>query len=562
MYLLKRLFVQSRKLFIVSTLVGMLSGVFFMCLISYVNNFISLEEAGSAGVEHLKLFLVVLGVVSITNFYSQRVMALLGLDVTHNLTIMMVERILSTSLSKVERVGKNRLYASMTQDIQAVNTAINILPPVIVNLTTIVVGILYMLMLSWEVVFIQLTLIVGLIVVAITSAKILRRLMDKMRQRTDYLFHIFEGFFEGVKELKMNRTFKKHFFTNKFIPTRLELKSIAERVSIIFAASYVFYDMLFFLAIGFCLFVAPTVLGVDIIAASGIAFVLLFIRSPSLMLYHTVPDIARGDVALKKIIEVTEGGLSLDEELNNKKLHSTEEINGWKSLSLSGINYEYPDRAEVSGAGKFHLGPVNMSIRPGEVIFIAGGNGAGKSTLAKIITGLYRATSGKLLLNDKPVAEGEEEYIRDYFACIFSDFYLFSEMAEIYVGDEKLNELNELLKELQLESRIDFKNNIVPTRQLSTGQRKRLALLFAIAADKPIFVLDEWAADQDPGFREYFYRKIIPKLKLMRKGVLVISHDDRYFDCADKLYKLDRGSFSEVVVGVPTVKVNEPEIAL
>ena len=79
------------------------------------------------------------------------------------------------------------------------------------------------------------------------------------------------------------------------------------------------------------------------------------------------------------------------------------------------------------------------------------------------------------------------------------------------------------------------------TTHLSHGQRQRLALLGAYLEDRPIYVFDEWAANQEPQFRNIFYRQILPELKARGKLAVVISHDDRYFDVADRLIRLTSG---------------------
>ncbi|SDM20561.1 putative ATP-binding cassette transporter [Franzmannia pantelleriensis] len=65
--------------------------------------------------------------------------------------------------------------------------------------------------------------------------------------------------------------------------------------------------------------------------------------------------------------------------------------------------------------------------------------------------------------------------------------------------------------------------------------------MVAYLEDRPFLVFDEWAADQDPLFKEVFYREVLPELKRMGKAVLVISHDDRYFPLADRLVRLESG---------------------
>ena len=79
------------------------------------------------------------------------------------------------------------------------------------------------------------------------------------------------------------------------------------------------------------------------------------------------------------------------------------------------------------------------------------------------------------------------------------------------------------------------------TLDLSTGQRKRLAMVAALLDDKPIYIFDEWAADQDPGFRRYFYEGLLGELKARGKTVLAVTHDDRYFGVADRVVKRGEG---------------------
>lgn len=80
---------------------------------------------------------------------------------------------------------------------------------------------------------------------------------------------------------------------------------------------------------------------------------------------------------------------------------------------------------------------------------------------------------------------------------------------------------------------------------MSTGQKKRLAYIASVLEDKQIYVFDEWAADQDPEFRKYFYEVLLQDLKQKGKTIIAVSHDDRYFSAADKVIKLEYGSISK-----------------
>ncbi|WP_280501295.1 ATP-binding cassette domain-containing protein [Nocardia farcinica] len=194
----------------------------------------------------------------------------------------------------------------------------------------------------------------------------------------------------------------------------------------------------------------------------------------------------------------------------------------------------------------FTLGPVDLVFEPGQITFVVGGNGSGKSTLAKLITGLYVPRTGTVSLNGEAIDHQNIEWFRQHSSAIFTDFHLF----EDYLGFDRPGideEVRHYLRELRLDDKVDVRNGTLTTIALSQGQRKRLALLTALLEDRPIYVFDEWAADQDPKFREVFYNEILDELKRRGKTVIVITHDDRYFDRADRLVKLEFGKVVEPV---------------
>ena len=186
------------------------------------------------------------------------------------------------------------------------------------------------------------------------------------------------------------------------------------------------------------------------------------------------------------------------------------------------------------------MGPVDLTFQAGELIFIVGGNGSGKSTLAKLLTGLYIPESGEVSLDGTSIVDTNREWYRQHFSTIFSDFYLFDRLVS--PTDSTLDsQAHTFLKTLELEKKVLVTDGQLSTTELSQGQRKRLALLGAYLEDRPIYLFDEWAADQDPVFREIFYTQLLADLQQRGKTVLVISHDDHYFHLADRIIKLDYG---------------------
>jgi putative pyoverdin transport system ATP-binding/permease protein len=206
-----------------------------------------------------------------------------------------------------------------------------------------------------------------------------------------------------------------------------------------------------------------------------------------------------------------------------------------------GLVYAYPERGGEPG---FRLGPIDLRVEPGELLLLVGGNGAGKSTLLNLLTGLYRPTAGTLEFAGLSVTAARVADYREKLSVIRSDVHLFARTYGLLDADPEAVEA--LLGELEIADKTGFVGGRFTNLRLSTGQRKRLALALALLEDRPIVVLDEWAADQDPEFRRHFYERLLPSLRSRGKTVIAVSHDDRYFHCADRVVVLDYGRIREV----------------
>jgi len=216
---------------------------------------------------------------------------------------------------------------------------------------------------------------------------------------------------------------------------------------------------------------------------------------------------------------------------------SERERQGFESLELQGVLHSYHCEQDDSN---FVLGPIDLTFREGELVFLVGGNGSGKSTLAKIIAGLYVPEAGGIRLDGQAINDSNRDGYRQLFSAVFSDFYLFENLLGLE-NPELDSQAKQYLKQLHLNHKVRVNRGTLSTTAVSQGQRKRLALLTAYLEDRPFYLFDEWAADQDPHFKNIFYTQLLPELKARGKTVLVISHDDRYFGVADRIIKLDYG---------------------
>jgi putative ATP-binding cassette transporter len=266
----------------------------------------------------------------------------------------------------------------------------------------------------------------------------------------------------------------------------------------------------------------------------GYTLIILYMKAPVEIILALLPMVARARIALRQLESL---GLQLKslpaETAQNGQPHSG---SAPMLLELDGITHSYRREREE---GSFTLGPIDLSFYSGEVVFVVGGNGSGKTTLAKLISGLYAPESGDIRLNGIEITDGLRDYYRQHFSAVFSDFFLFESF--IGLGSNLDAQASQYLKDLELDHKVEIKDGKLSTTELSQGQRKRLALLTAYLEDRPFYIFDEWASDQDPVFKQVFYNRIVPALRERGKAVIVITHDDKYFHCADRLIKLDFG---------------------
>ncbi|HSF76275.1 MAG TPA: cyclic peptide export ABC transporter, partial [Microcoleus sp.] len=355
------------------------------------------------------------------------------------------------------------------------------------------------------------------------------------REEQDILFKHFRSITDGIKELKLHSLRRQEFFTEQlqvsadasrdYNVTALNTGAVAIGVG----------QLLFFMLMGLLLFALPKFVPVSTPVLSAYILTSTYLMSPFQNILQRLPALFRVNTSVEKIERM---GLALasQAEINStvKPFHQTAE---WDTLELNRVIHSYPGEKEDSN---FILGELNLKFHPGQLVFIIGGNGSGKSTLAKLITGLYIPESGKILLDGQSITEENREWYRQHFSAIYSDFYLFDRLLGMTNHDLD-KQAAEYLREFHLENKVQVKDGVLSTTALSQGQRKRLALLTAYLEDRPIYLFDEWASDQDPFFRDIFYKQLLPELKRRGKTVFVISHDDRYFDLADRAIKLDYG---------------------
>jgi len=522
-----------------SAVIGITSGFASIAVIDTINSAIHSAE------NRPRLLLSFIGLNIIAILFkngSTLLPSYAAIRIMTSLRIALCKRILATPLEEIDKRGVPNVLALLINDIPQLTQTLMILPALLVESTILIFGVAYLAYLSWMV--FSLTAGAMLIGVGLYSF-FFRRGMSFSRKVRDE-FSVFNehthGLLFGIKELKLNSDRRRWF-------RRAAIDFSSKRI-----AKYDFIQSLWFtgggnvgqvsytILIGFLIFGAPSFEALDAATLTACVLAIMYIMGPLSVLVGIAPQLGEGAVACERLAEfgflINDPNESvLDRGQSGVKKQPT--LKSWKRIELQDVKVDYRN---YSSPNNFELGPINMQFQAGELVFIVGGNGSGKSTLAKVMTGLYAPTQGRILLDAEPVDDGNRDLYRGLFAAVFTDFHLFNRI--IGPGEKTANTAlaQDYLARLDLADKVQITGkSYSTTKALSNGQRKRLALLCAYMEDRPIYVLDEWAADQDPPFKKFFYEVLLPDLKRRMKCVIIITHDDQYFELADRIIKLRDG---------------------
>ncbi len=487
-------------------------------------------------------FVLLLVVMVFTGYWGQIMVLDLALKTVRDLRLELSSKILSTPLRELERMGSHRQLAVLTEDVTTLSRVLPFITRFASDVTTLAAGAVWMFLLSW-----QALLVVGaFLVVGIGIYHLmLNRSMVHMRRgrdEFDVVFDHFRALHDGSKQLKLNRKRRKLFLFGDLRDSLEAFRDHAMAGRRVLVGAEVLTRFLFFALLGLMVFGIPYFLsegGTEVML--GYVLVALFLFRPVNSLMMLVPDFGLAAVALQKIESL---GLALDNLESEPGVNFDSDageslkVANWKQLELRGTSYTYRHRSEDAG---FRMGPIDLVLKPGELVFIEGGNGSGKTTFAKVLCSLYSHDEGEILLDGVPITDENRESYRQLFSVVFFDFHIFGKLVSD-AGDEIDALAKVRLNELELAHKVTVSDGMLSTQELSQGQRKRLALLTAYVEDRPIYLFDEWAADQDPQFKKIFYTKILPELKASGKTVIAITHDDRYMHLADRRLKLEEGA--------------------
>lgn len=473
--------------------------------------------------------IVVLGLVlGLTRGIAQYLLSVVTLEYMVDLRLSFCTHLTSAPLATLERMGKARLMAAFTDSMPAISSALLQLPNVVLYTIVTAGSIIYLGYLSWQ----------SLAIIASAGACFLfaYRRVNALAQREfgiafGFYRAVMKGFGElvdGIKELKAHRERRSEHLSIAIAAPLEGLAKHRKKSSGLYGIAEAWFTSGMFISIAIILVVTR---GQQKNVGTGFIVVLLYLLPFVQGIIATFPNFAQAQAAIASLSELT-GQLAGESDIT---VAPVERGRQWSRLILQNITYQYVlQESEAS----FRIGPIDLTLLRGETVFITGGNGSGKTTLMKVMTGLYRPQEGAIFVDSVAIGEGDIDTYRHLFSAVYVDFHLFDQLYGLKETDQ---DAAAYLRHLKLDHKISVEQGRLSTISLSQGQKKRLALLTAYLEDRPIYVFDEWAADQDVEFRDFFYHEILPGLRRRGKTILVITHDDRYFHLADRLIRMEVG---------------------
>ena len=531
----------------IAVVFGGLAGLFYAFLIPVVmaavtngaDNFITenaiIEVFGIkvANSELATFFIALCLMILLCKSCSEVLLSRISLDIRFQLRKKIYSKINKAPIQTLEHVGVSRLILSLSTDVSSIVMGAQLFPQLLSN-GVVIIGMLgYLAYLDMSAfAYIGKVIVIGVVTYQLPvflGIGFFRR----TREHQDQLQEAFKGLVEGAKELRLSPEKRETYERQVLYKQEGIIRTLEKRGMTIFSLANNYGNLISFFTIGGLSFIFVNYNSMSVESMMAAIMVLLYVTSPIAILLSFIPQLARTKISLRKVNK-------LFDDLNEEKIAPQQEsLMLWNTISLKDIEYTHLSDGDES---QFKIGPISLDIVKGEITFIAGGNGSGKSTLAKVISQHYLPTAGYFMCDSQIVSDKNFISLRSNIACIFSDYYLFNRLLNLEsLSNEVMNKAQHFLKVFALDQKVKIKNGRFSTLKLSDGQRRRLALLVAILDDRDLYVFDEWAADQDPEFKDIFYREILPLLKSQNKGIVVVSHDDRYFDAADVLYQMETG---------------------
>ncbi|UCH94852.1 MAG: cyclic peptide export ABC transporter [Candidatus Aminicenantes bacterium] len=490
----------------------------------------------------LYFFLLAMGLYLLGRKVVQTKLTQLTFDIVYDMRMNLIEKIFYTSYQKFEKMDRGRVFSTLNDDTGQVGNSANIFVTLLTSMITTFGVFLYLSTIAFWATLVTLGVIIVIATIYYLVSQKARVYLEEARDTRNVYMRLLNGLIDGFKELSIHFNKKKQYRDDVEKSTQ-EFRDKTTVGIVKFINAFMIGESMLVAVLGAVAFAVKRLFPeIQLFTLMSFIMALLYLIGPVNAILNSIPAMVQLRIAwnrVKGFVKDIPANMT-PEDIENLKL----DIPSVERVEAKGVVFQYESEGDDT---PFALGPIDFEANKGEAVFIVGGNGSGKTTFAKILTGLYVPDEGTLKIDGKEVNSYQ---LGEYFSTVFSGYHLFEKLYNIDLSDEnKRKEGEKYIEMLNLQDKVSLEEDSFSTIDLSGGQRKRLALLQCYLEDCPIYLFDEVAADQDPEFRRFFYRELLTRMKEKGKIVIAITHDDHYFDVADRVIKFDMGKLDVLTEG-------------
>lgn len=534
---------RSRYFYVKVIALAIFNSILYSSILLLINSTLSHKPLPLIKGYEWQVFAVLILASLFSNGQFQSYMIRLTNDILLEFELGLLQKLRLATYQAFEKLGVQKVYAAIG-DARLIGQVPEAMVSVLNAAVVLVCGVVYIFCLSLTGGF-SVLLLMGLLLLfyMVRSRKIekeLNRLRDLQEDYHEYLKDLLLGF----RELKMSSVRNERLFSGWLNRNRQQSKDIGNSSMTRYMQNELAGTHSWYVVLGVAIFALPLITRLRVGDVSAYVVTILYLMGPVAVLIINIPLYSRVRIALERLDD-------LDREIGECDRDDLRQVArspappSFSTIRFEDVEFEYKDD---EGLPSFRCGPLNFELGKGEMIFITGGNGSGKSTFINLLTGLYRPSSGTIYLDGEPVTHANYGAYTSLIAAVFTNCFLFRNNYngwDLSGDNQRLDEYIRLMRMEEVLHRPADERKAFDCTALSKGQQKRLALIYALMEDRPLIVLDEWAAEQDPEFRACFYREVLPYLKNCGKTIVAVTHDDFFFNTCDRSLKFYIGRIAE-----------------
>lgn len=523
----------KKRIIFMASLSGLANGM----LLAIINTAAEQVVNQKAEIRLAVLYLTAFALYVYTQRYALSQATIAVENLIRQVRLRVADKIRHSELRFIEQIGFSNMYEPLSKDTNLIAQTAVVLSMTGQSVIVMFFSSAYLALLSPLSLCITVVFITGSILMYLVHNKEITEELQQASEQEIHFFTIFKHILDGFKEIRIN--FQKNDAVFQHL-RRIseEMIDLKIRSGLRLVTDMMYGQVSFYILLAILVFILPLFSPTYINDIYKITATILFISGPVSQFAGMIPMLAKANIAVVNLYQLEK---RLDEALGQHAEEPlTSVIQTFQEIRLEELTFFYRDK---NGKPLFGINRADLSVQRGEMLFIVGGNGSGKSTLLKLLVGLYSPEEGDLYVDEERLNSFNYQSYRELFAIIFTDFHLFDRLYGI--EDVDADQVNALLRLVELDKKVQYVDGRFTNLDLSTGQKKRLAFVAAVLEDKPIYIFDELAADQDPQFRRSFYEKILPDLQQQGKTIIAVTHDDHYFHVADRILKMEYGQLVE-----------------